>query len=132
MDKERISSHREFLKDTLRLQIDFRNTDQNRGQAPPPIQKPPKKRQALIDLSGPGSFAGFHGTDLVALRQMAAKGVRVVNVADLMARKLDRRWTYPTISRRAASPGNGYGLGGNGVGRNGIDRNGRNRPSDPA
>ena len=46
MDKNRIASHREFLKDTLRLQIDFRQTDQNLGQEPPPLQKPPREVQA--------------------------------------------------------------------------------------
>jgi SagB-type dehydrogenase family enzyme len=38
MDKNKITSHRAFLKDTLRLQIDFRQTDQSLGKEPPSIQ----------------------------------------------------------------------------------------------
>lgn len=65
MDKDRIAAHRDFLKDTLRLQIDFRSTDQNRGMAPPPVQKPPRAGQAHLPLPGPESFAAFTGTDLI-------------------------------------------------------------------
>ncbi len=65
MDKNRIASHREFLKDTLRLQIDFRQTDQNLGQEPPPLQKPPREAQELIELPETGAFNAFHGTDLI-------------------------------------------------------------------
>jgi len=65
MDKETISGHRAFLQDTLRLQIDFRQTDQNRGKTPPAIQKPPRAGQALIALPDPGTFKTFHGTDLL-------------------------------------------------------------------
>jgi len=37
LDKE---TQREFLKDTIRLKMDFRQTDQNLGVPPPPIEKP--------------------------------------------------------------------------------------------
>lgn len=71
----------------------------------------------------------------LALRQMAAKGVRVMTVADLMARKLDRRSPYPMVSRRTGLPTSG--TGGNGfardaLGGNGLGGNGRGRPSDLA
>ena len=56
---------RAFLKDTLRLQIDFSQTAQARGIAPPPLQKPPGEDQELIRLPGPDTFREFHGTDLV-------------------------------------------------------------------
>jgi len=36
----RFDASRFFLKDTIRRQIDFRTTDQNRGKPAPPIQKP--------------------------------------------------------------------------------------------
>lgn len=65
MDKDLITTHREFLKDTLRLQIDFRNTDQNCGKAPPPVQKPQREGQELIVLPDTTAFEAFHGTDLV-------------------------------------------------------------------
>jgi hypothetical protein len=45
------ASHRAFLKDTLRLQIDFRQTDQRRGVDPPPLAKPPRSDQQIIRLA---------------------------------------------------------------------------------
>ncbi|MGK2905824.1 MAG: SagB/ThcOx family dehydrogenase [Desulfuromonadales bacterium] len=65
MDKDRMHGCREFLKDSLRLQIDFSRTDQHQGVVPPPIQKPPTAGQQLIALPGEDTFAAFHGTDLV-------------------------------------------------------------------
>jgi SagB-type dehydrogenase family enzyme len=63
-DSER-SRHRAFLKDSLRLQIDFAQTDQNRGVQPPPLQKPLRKDQRPIPLPGQDSFDALRGTDLV-------------------------------------------------------------------
>ncbi len=63
-DSER-SRHRGFLKDSLRLQIDFSQTDQNRGVQPPPLQKPLRKDQRPIPLPGQDSFDALRGTDLV-------------------------------------------------------------------
>lgn len=65
MDKQKIDNHREFLKDSLRLQINFRDTDQNLGKEPPPLQKPPREGQQLIALSDVATFKSFYGTDLV-------------------------------------------------------------------
>jgi SagB-type dehydrogenase family enzyme len=64
MDKS-IANYRAFLKDSLRLTIDFYQTDQNRGIDPPPVQKPPGIDQALIDLPGRESWSAFAGTDLI-------------------------------------------------------------------
>ena len=36
MTNRELDRQRAFLKDSLRLQIDFSRTDQNRGIAPPP------------------------------------------------------------------------------------------------
>ena len=65
MDKNKFISHRAFLKDTLRLQIDFRQTDQNLGNEPPSIQKHPLEGQELIVLPDKNAFTAFHGTDLI-------------------------------------------------------------------
>jgi SagB-type dehydrogenase family enzyme len=65
MDKDRMRSNRRFLKDLLRLQIDFTRTDQNLGVAPPPLQKPPRAGQEPIVLPGFEAFQTFPGTDLV-------------------------------------------------------------------
>jgi len=60
-----LKNHRDFLKDDLRLQINFRQTDQNQGLKPPPVQKPPAAAQQKIALPGCDAFAGFRGTDLL-------------------------------------------------------------------
>jgi SagB-type dehydrogenase family enzyme len=45
-----IDQHRFFLKDTIRQQIDFRTTDQHRGLAMPPVQKPYDAHARQINL----------------------------------------------------------------------------------
>lgn len=65
MPKSPLATNRDFLKDTLRLTIDFRLTDQNRGVEPPPLQKPPRDGQPLIPLPGESSRQTFAGTDLL-------------------------------------------------------------------
>ncbi|MDO9559401.1 MAG: SagB/ThcOx family dehydrogenase [Syntrophales bacterium] len=50
MDKELIKTYRLFLKDSIRKVIDFSQTDQNRGIAPPPIEKPYPQDAKRIDL----------------------------------------------------------------------------------
>jgi SagB-type dehydrogenase family enzyme len=51
---------RSFLKDDLRLHIDFSLSDQNRGVEPPAVQKPPRADQDRIGLpDSPGEeFSG--------------------------------------------------------------------------
>ena len=65
MNHNKFAAHRAFLKDTLRLQIDFRQTDQNQGITPPAIQKPSLEGQKLILLPDPQAFKAFAGTDLI-------------------------------------------------------------------
>ncbi len=60
-----IKTCRDFLKDSLRLEIDFRQTDQNKGVPPPPVEKPARKNQPSIALPGKESWSTFAGTDLV-------------------------------------------------------------------
>ena len=50
MDNELINAYRLFLKDSIRKVIDFSQTDQNRGKAPPPIEKPYLPDAKRIDL----------------------------------------------------------------------------------
>jgi len=60
-----LPSHRDFLKDSLRLQINFAMTEQNRGLPPPPLEKPLRPGQQAIPLPGVATFRAFTGTDLV-------------------------------------------------------------------
>ena len=63
-DKE-IAAHREFLKDSLRLNIDFSKTDQHNGVKTPPLQKALRNDQTPMTLPGRESLSTFRGTDLV-------------------------------------------------------------------
>ncbi len=65
MSKDLIRAHREFIKDSIRLKIDFRRTDQNRGLAPPPVQKPPGEDRDVIDLPGKDAWPSVSKIDLV-------------------------------------------------------------------
>lgn len=65
MREDKIRLYRDFLTDRLRLEIDFRRTDQNLGVMAPPIQKPCADDQELIGLPGRETFKEFHGTDLI-------------------------------------------------------------------
>ncbi|SDP51067.1 SagB/ThcOx family dehydrogenase [Desulforhopalus singaporensis] len=47
---------REFLKDTIRLKIDFRTSDQSRGVPMPPMEQPTRSDQVRIALADPLSF----------------------------------------------------------------------------
>ncbi|MBN1908143.1 MAG: SagB/ThcOx family dehydrogenase [Pirellulales bacterium] len=59
-----MQSDREFLKDTIRLETDFSQTDQARGVAPPPVQKPYADDARRIDLPKPGTWQGVQPIDL--------------------------------------------------------------------
>jgi len=61
MDKERL---RAFLKDTIRREVDFSQTDQNRGLAPPPVEKPCAPHARRIDLPGTQEFSDLGRIDL--------------------------------------------------------------------
>jgi SagB-type dehydrogenase family enzyme len=66
---------REFLKDNIHNTIDFSQTDQNRGIAAPPIQKPPPVDAKRIDLAKPGAW----------------KNILRVSVDEAIARRRSRR-----------------------------------------
>lgn len=70
MTTEQLDRHRDFLKDTLRLQLDFSQTDQRRGVPGPPLQKP-AGQGARVDLIADGawSFADLSVIDAVRGRR---------------------------------------------------------------
>jgi len=65
MDKNELTSYREFLKDNLRRELNFHLTDQNQGVAPPPLQKPPADDQALIHLPMAENWRNLHSASLL-------------------------------------------------------------------
>ena len=68
MNKDQIASQREFLKDSLRLAIDFRFTDQHMGVEPPAIQKPAQPEQQVIKLPPPDNRSSISLFDTIAGR----------------------------------------------------------------
>jgi SagB-type dehydrogenase family enzyme len=61
-----LEQYRNFLKDSVRLTIDFTMTDQNAGVAPPPLQKPAPAEGERIDLIQKATWKGFSGIDLIS------------------------------------------------------------------
>jgi SagB-type dehydrogenase family enzyme len=64
MDKELTKKYRLFLKDSLRKVIDFSQTAQSRGVAPPPLEKPYAKESQRIDLPNYEQFKDIGTIDL--------------------------------------------------------------------
>jgi len=65
MDKKSIDKYRYFLKDSIRLMIDFHQTDQNRGIAPPAIEKPVSEERSIVDLVPVSTLENISHVDLV-------------------------------------------------------------------
>jgi SagB-type dehydrogenase family enzyme len=61
-----LDNYRYFLKDSVRLTIDFSQTDQSRGVAPPPVEKSYTADSERIDLVSPGTWQGISTIDLTA------------------------------------------------------------------
>jgi SagB-type dehydrogenase family enzyme len=64
MSESPIDKHRYFLKDSIRLTIDFSQTDQSRGVAPPPVEQPYSADAQRIDLPPMGQWQGVPRVDL--------------------------------------------------------------------
>ena len=64
--KKRYQPYREFLKDSLRLRIDFSGTDQSQGLPPPPIEKPFAPGAERIELPGRDDWTHLDTIDLQA------------------------------------------------------------------
>jgi len=59
-----LDQYRYFLKDTIRQKIDFSQTDQHRGLAPPPVEKPFSPDVEQIELPAAGQWKGIEPIDL--------------------------------------------------------------------
>ncbi len=64
MAESPIQQYRYFLKDSVRKTIDFSRSDQHRGVAPPPIEKPFPPDASRVDLAAPGKWSGVGSIDL--------------------------------------------------------------------
>jgi SagB-type dehydrogenase family enzyme len=61
-----LAEYRTFLKDSIRLELDFSDTPQQRGVEPPPIQKPAPRDATRVPLAKPGAWQGIGECDLAA------------------------------------------------------------------
>jgi SagB-type dehydrogenase family enzyme len=66
MMSQEYQKHRDFLKDSIRLYIDFSKTDQSKGIEPPPIQKPYAQGSIVIDLPKPESCTSVSNIDVTS------------------------------------------------------------------
>ena len=64
MNQSEMEKYRCFLKDSIRLEIDFSQTDQGRGVAPPPVEKPFAADSGRIDLTAKGQWRDITDVDL--------------------------------------------------------------------
>ncbi len=65
MDEDLIERYRYFLKDSIRKEIDFSQTDQSRGCDIPPIEKPYPADAIRIDLVKPGMWKTIARIDII-------------------------------------------------------------------
>jgi hypothetical protein len=66
MQTPTLDQHRYLLKDTIRQEIDFSQTDQSRGVPLPPLEKPFPADARRLDLTPVGKLAGIGALDVAA------------------------------------------------------------------
>ncbi len=85
--KKTIEDYRYFLKDSIRKEIDFSDTDQSRGVPPPPVQKIYDKNRRLEKLPDAGSFINEY-TVTLAEAMMRRESVRSFSGEPLTIKEL--------------------------------------------
>jgi SagB-type dehydrogenase family enzyme len=82
---------RDFLKDSVRKAFDFSTTDQSRGLPPPPVEKPCRNNQDLIDLPPSTAFHDMYTVDLQfaiqhreSRRNYATKPISITDLSFLL------------------------------------------------
>jgi len=76
MEEELLQEYRNFLKDRVRRDVDFSQTDQSRGVPPPPVEKPFPPDAKRVDLPGKGQWPTIGKVDItqaIANRQSRRK-----------------------------------------------------------
>ena len=69
MEEDTLRQYREFLKDSIRRAVDFSKTDQSRGIAPPPIEKPFGPDAKRINLPPFGDIGKMDLPSAIGLRE---------------------------------------------------------------
>lgn len=100
MPLETINEYRNFLKDTLRKEIDFSTTDQRKGVSPPPIQKPYPPDKEILELPSKEDWKTINEYDLVSAIG-GRRSVRRYAVAPLVLEELSfLLWATQGIKKR--------------------------------
>ena len=107
MDRSSRDRFRDFLKDTVRQKVDFNNTDQNRGIAPPPLEKPIPAGAQCIDLVPAEKLRDISVMDVfTAIANRRSR--RVFNPVPLTLKELSfLLWATQGV-RKIAAPGNAF------------------------
>ncbi|GAK61368.1 nitroreductase [Candidatus Vecturithrix granuli] len=65
----KIQAYRDFLKDNVRQQVDFSQTDQSLGVPPPPLEKPYDPEATRFELVAPENWTTIPAVDLFSAIQ---------------------------------------------------------------
>jgi len=110
MPNVRYQANRSLLKDSIRQQIDFSQTEQSRGLPPPPLQAPYPRHAARVDLpDGRAALAGLAQmpvgeaiTRRESVRQYSAEALTLEELAALLwATQGVRRVMGPAVALRS-------------------------------
>ena len=107
MDRSLRDRFRDFLKDTVRQKVDFNNTDQNRGIATPPLEKPIPTVAQCIDLIPAEKLRDISVID-VFTAIADRRSCRVFSPVPLTLKELSfLLWATQGV-QKIASPGNAF------------------------
>src|SRR5208283_1356197 len=107
MDRSSRDRFRDFLKDTVRQKVDFYNTDQNRGIAPPPLEKPIPAGAQCINLVAAEKLRDISVID-VFTAIAGRKSRRVFSRVPLTLKELSFLLWATQGMRKIASPGTAF------------------------
>jgi hypothetical protein len=103
MNRSEINKFRYFFKDSVRQTIDFYDTDQNRGVAPPPIEKPYPEGSRLIDLVPVLELQNISSLDFITLIKNRSSHRKFLPVALTLKELSFLLWVAQGI-RKVAGP----------------------------
>ncbi len=107
MNRSEINKFRYFLKDSVRRTVDFYDTDQNKGVAPPPIEKPYPEGSRLIDLVPVLELRDITSQDFVDLVRNRSSHRKFLTVAFTLRELSFLLWVTQGI-RKVAGPATAF------------------------
>jgi len=100
---DEMKKYRRFLKDHLRLEMDFSKTDQNMGVQIPPLEKPFSNDDKRISLTGSDVWSGIDDTGVInaikrrkSRRKYSGKKIKIDELSFLL-------WASSGIRKRLGS-----------------------------